>query len=59
MKNNTIQQRSLKGRWELYHYYYKRSGFYKFLGSNLLKLGYIIAGFFGGIFLGRMAFHRY
>ncbi|MFT7114053.1 MAG: membrane protein YqaA with SNARE-associated domain [Candidatus Azotimanducaceae bacterium] len=51
MKNSTLQGRSLKGRWELYHYYYKKSGFYKFLGSNLLKLGYIIAGFLAVFFV--------
>ncbi len=51
MKNPTVQDRSLRVRWELYHYYYKKSGFYKFLGSNLLKLGYIIAGFLAVFFL--------
>ncbi len=38
------KERSLKRTLELYHNYYKRSGLYRFLGINFLKLILILAG---------------
>lgn len=44
MSNNNIRQRPLKRKIELYHTYYRRTGLYKFLGINLMKLILILAG---------------
>ena len=44
MNNNNIRQRPLKRKIELYHTYYKRTGLYKFLGINLMKLILILTG---------------
>ncbi len=44
MAKNNIRKRSRKKEIELYHSYYKRSGLYRFLGINLIKLILILAG---------------
>lgn len=42
--DNHRKKRTYKKTLELYHNYYKRTGLYKFLGINLLKLILILAG---------------
>ena len=44
MTKNGIKKRSNKKKLELYHFYYKKSGLYKFLGINLIKLVFILVG---------------
>ncbi len=44
MNNNIVRKRPLTKKVELYHSYYKRSGLYKFLGINLMKLILILLG---------------
>ena len=43
-KQKNIKQRSFLRKVELSHSYYKRSGLYKFLGVNLIKLILILGG---------------
>jgi len=40
----SLKKRPLKKKIELYHTYYKRSGLYKFLGINLMKLVFMLVG---------------
>ncbi|MCF6241172.1 MAG: hypothetical protein L3J74_07495 [Bacteroidales bacterium] len=49
--NNHKKKRTLKKTLELYHNYYKRTGLYKFLGINFLKLILILAGIIALILL--------
>ena len=49
--NNNKKKRSLKKTLEIYHNYYKRTGLYKFLGMNLLKMILILAGIVAVILL--------
>jgi len=44
MVNNNVRKRPLKKNIELYHNYYRRTGLYKFLGVNLIKLIIILIG---------------
>lgn len=48
---NNKKKRPLKKTLELYHNYYKRTGLYKFLGINFLKLILILAGIIALILL--------
>ena len=44
VKSSVKKKRTRKKEIELYHSYYKRTGLYKFLGINLIKLILILAG---------------
>lgn len=44
MGNSKVRKRPLKKKMELYHNYYKRTGLYKFLGINLMKMILILVG---------------
>ncbi len=45
MERNNKKKRSFKQKMILYHKYYLRTDFYKFLGKNILKLILILGGF--------------
>lgn len=49
--SNRNTERSSKAKWGLYHIYYKRTGFYRFLSKNLIKLTAIIIAFLGIYFV--------
>jgi len=44
MGSSRVRKRPLTKKIELYHSYYKRTGLYKFLGVNLMKLVLILVG---------------